>query len=789
MKGPMKFKLIILVFALVGIAFTGSAQFSFKQKYEAASALHDEKQYVYALEVWLQLDSMEPNNANINYKIGFCYLQMNEGKARSLPYLQKTLSSISKGYDPFSHTEKNAPMEAHFYLGRALHLNQQFDKAKEQFNLFKSTAHKKHYLLDEVPRQLSWCDNAKRETANPKEGLEITNVGSVINSAYGDYSPVITLDENALFFTSRRLRADSTNMDDVSPADKKYYEDIYVSYKDESGNWGQPEIMSSISVESDVHEATIGVSSDGLQLFIYKDDGGDGNIYVSKEVEGTYSLPDKLGENINTSAFEPHATLSLDGKILYFVSDMKGGLGGRDIYRVKWIDGFGWSKPKNLGAPINTPYDEDGPFIHPDGKTMYFSSNSPNSIGGFDIFFSQLIDEETDKWGDPINMGTPLNTVDDDAFFVTNASGRRGYYSSAKEGGYGEKDIYQVDMKGLIDTDLAILKGFIKMKGGERIPESTTIYVTDLTEGGDPREYKPRMRDGGYVFDLVACHKYKVEYEAEGKIFYRTNFTVPCEAGYQELDKVIMLDPLKLDSGLIVIDECDTCDTVNPLPKLRWQVLLDNVPLKQVNAFAKYVNDNNKLIAKEAIDENGEFKYIKLPNDQGYIFDLDIDDPALCARMEILLLDDKDNIIGKTIRDKNCRFTYNKFTDVDVKPASYEKYYGYNKKGDLSANTSFSKFIRDVRKIIDAKGTTDIIIEGSASKVPTSSFKSNDELAKKRSTDAKNNVLNALKRKGVDVSKVNFIAIDSRVQGPNYSDDFKNTEKYGKYQYIKIFAK
>ncbi len=210
------------------------------------------------------------------------------------------------------------------------------------------------------------------------------------------------------------------------------------------------------------------------------------------------------GENtevdINTPYWETHATLSADGKTLYFVSDRPGGMGGRDIYRSVKLPNNEWSKALNVGTPINSEYDEDSPFFHPDGKTLYFSSNGDQSMGGFDIFFSKKNVDGT--WGNPLNMGYPLNTVGDDVYFSTTIDGKKGYYSSSHEGGLGREDIYSIKLDTAIIEPVSILRGYIDKGSEPELPAGITIWVTDLTEDGDPIKYKPNRRTGSYIFAL-----------------------------------------------------------------------------------------------------------------------------------------------------------------------------------------------------------------------------------------------------------------------------------------------
>src|SRR5690606_8336857 len=151
-----------------------------------------------------------------------------------------------------------------------------------------------------------------------------------------------------------------------------------------------------------------------------------------------------MSSDINTKAWETHGALSADGNTFFFTSDRANGYGGRDIYRTVRLPDGQWSKAQNLGPVVNTKYDEDGVFIHPNGRTLYFSSVGHTSMGGFDIFMTDMLDDGS--WSHPKNLVYPLNTADDDVFFITTADGRRGYFSSDQIGGFGEKDIYFVDL-------------------------------------------------------------------------------------------------------------------------------------------------------------------------------------------------------------------------------------------------------------------------------------------------------------------------------------------------------
>lgn len=639
---------------------------SFKQKFETANSFMEDNLFEFALRIWLNLAKEEPNNANVNYKTGVCYLSTSLDRGKALPYLLKAEENVSKKYDPFSYAEKRAPLETHFYLGKAYHLNDKFDEAIEEYNLFQEEASKKHMLIADSKLHVIYATNAKKEFAS-KKNFQISNVGVPINSTFSEISPVVTADESAMFFTSRRFRSDSTNEGRFSPQDGKHFEDVYVSYKNmKTEKWGEPELMPFSSPGN--NQATISVSADGQFLFIYKDDNGDGNIYISEREDLDYGRLRGMGSDINSKYWETHACISADGNTLYFVSDRPGGLGGRDIYRCVKLPNGKWSKALNIGAPINTEYDEDSPFFHPDGKTLFFSSNGITSMGGFDIFFTKK--GEDGNWNAPLNIGYPLNTVDDDVFFSTTVDGKRGYYSSAHAGGLGETDIYTIELDTSVVEQVAILKGYIDAGVEKELPPGILIWVSDITEGGDPLQYRPNRRTGSYVFNLIPCHEYEVDYTKQGETFYQTEFKVPCNSDYHVIDKVISL-------GGIALNEGDTA-TTEPSDEIKeqwnYQIYIGDKPHK-LDGIADIMNMEESEFS-EAI-KNGSFKYRELDSKKDPIFEIYMDDPNLCGELSIRLVDEKGEVSKVTTRDIRCKITTEKVVTEAVKEKwNYQVYIG-----------------------------------------------------------------------------------------------------------------
>ncbi|MCC6840728.1 MAG: PD40 domain-containing protein [Flavobacteriales bacterium] len=699
--------------------------------FDEASRLMEEKLYGQAAETWKALVERDPDNANLNWKTGQAYMLSYNAKAKALPFLQTAAAKRSNryggvntsGYDPFDPKERNAPVEVDYWLGRAYHLNNEFDRADSSYRKFLAGAAQRNDFKQLATRGLEQTANARKLQAEPKE-YQVSNIGPLVNSDHPDFSPVVSVDGNALFFTSRRIRPDSSNKGVLDPLAGLPYENIYVSYKDRNGKWQAPELLNINPPFG--HLASVNVSADGQTLITYKDDDGDGNLYESKLVGELWSDPVKMGSDINTKAWETHGALSADGNTFYFVSNRPGGSGGRDIYRVVKLPNGEWSKAQNLGATVNTPYEEDGVFIHPDGRTMYFASTGHNSMGGFDIFTTEQ--QADGSWSAPLNIGYPLNTVDDDVFFVTTADGRRGYFSSDKMGGYGEKDIYFVDFPQEMESEgLAVLKGFIIPPPGEKLSPSTILYVTDKATG-EVKSYKPRQRDGVYVAILAPCKNYNLDYRVNDKTVHTEDIFVECESAYQEINKEVYLNPVALAGAASIVDMPEGAPPGSKEP---------GVPVK------------------DGVVQAGEETTIP---------------PA------------------KTDAQRQQQGEHHVTPDASY-AAEFVKYHGYNEKGIDIGTAEWKDFVTKVLALVDQQATVDITIESSASHVPTRTYGNNDKLSTLRMEEASTRLIDAIKAAGKDPAKLRLVSVNHLVQGPKYRGDYKDTAKYGKFQYVKLKAR
>lgn len=573
----------ILILALCTCVLDVNAQIDkgeFKKKFSDAEYHMLYENYSLALPIYLELLKSEPNNANINYKIGFCYLKSSIEKLKSIPFLEVAIKNADKDYMEFEPTEERAPLLAHFYLGTAYHLNYQFADAIKSYEKYLSLINKRSKEeVYKTENQIAMCKNGIDLMKNPTNVI-ITGIGDSINSKYPDYGALISVDESVMIYTSRREGSTGENL----TLDGQFFEDIYIANK-VNGVWGKGNSIGT-NINTIGHEATIGLSADGQQLLIYKDDNGDGNIYLSHQSGTEWSKPELLGSDINTKAWEPSACFSSDGNTIFFVSDRKGGYGGRDIYRSVKLPTGQWSQAINLGPNINSPYDEDAPFMHPDDKTLFFSSNGHRTMGGFDIFFSTRSGETT--WSFPTNIGYPINTTDDDIFYVTSADGKRAYYSSIKEGGMGEKDIYMISLPEATTKPLTVLVGKITNPDREDITNNL-ITITDVKGKIPPTTYRANSKTGKYVLTLIPGTSYKLDYTINGKQIHSEVIDVPEGSEYQMLQREINLKPVEVTSKDIAKEKeakKDTTVTEKEKPGA----------IAAIEEFEIFFNYNNKNI-------------------------------------------------------------------------------------------------------------------------------------------------------------------------------------------------
>ncbi|NQX84288.1 MAG: PD40 domain-containing protein, partial [Mycoplasmataceae bacterium] len=512
-----------------------------KDKLMVAKELLQAKQYSKAIPLYKELIK-EHSSANLNYQLGLCYFNINK-EVESIQYFEIAIKNITKKYKSGDLNEEKAPLSVFYYFAKSHHVNGNIILAFEFYNKFYSESKNKNPLKKKALAGIYQCEIAD-ELLKIKNDFIIWNLGDTLNTLYSEYRPVISVDGSVIYFTSSRMRPDSTNKDFISPETGSYYEDIYASYRTKSGKWTEPNYLSFCRVSQ--NEASVSLSLDGNQIFVYQGGNGNGDIYYSDLNRISFeSLKPFPAKSLNSNSQEPHATMGINGEFVYFVSDRTGGYGGKDIYRIRELPDGTWSKAMNLGPTINSEYDEESPFIGPDNRTLYFSSNGINSIGGYDVFVSQL--NIINEWSTPKNLGYPLNSLGDDLYYSTMANGFLGIFASDNKSSVGDFDIYFVQTANSYYKNVAIFKGYIStVNETDFLPKGITIHVKDITENSDEIIFKPRLRDGGYILNLKPCHSYLIEYRFKGKVFHQDQSLVPCNSSYQEIHEEIILDIINL---------------------------------------------------------------------------------------------------------------------------------------------------------------------------------------------------------------------------------------------------
>lgn len=438
LQDSSKIFIFILIFNLVSFSQTEESGKSFDELLREAKIMYADKNYLHALHRYELLDEMEPGDTAIQYALAVCYIDVVLKVDKAIQYLEniKQQGGISSNL--------------YYYLGKAFNLTNELDSAKKYYLLSLEDESQLTVTKPEhVKRNLEMCNNARFFLAHPHDPKKtsIQNIGNIINTEYSEYVPVASEDQNTLIFTYRGpgCTGGLQNLSGQEDEHGFYFEDVFIAYRF-GEDWTVP-VSISENVNTNLHDAVTSVTSDEKTMLVYKSDGTNGDIYISTldPKKNDWTVPKKVSKNINTEYFESHATFTGDGKTIYFSSEMPGGFGGLDIYKsVKDAKGK-WSIAENLGENINTPYDEDAPFIFAKGNILYFSSKGHSSMGGYDIFRSI----DYDGWTKPQNMGYPINTTDDDLYFSVSPDGKKGFFGSKREDGYGLLDVYAVNLNQL----------------------------------------------------------------------------------------------------------------------------------------------------------------------------------------------------------------------------------------------------------------------------------------------------------------------------------------------------
>lgn len=497
---PFYKSILLSIFASAGLLFSSfhnDTDDHYRVEFDKAYELLIVDNFTEALNVLKALKLEGYNNPNLDAMIGYCFLRSDNQAQQAIDMFRgiQFPEDLNPDYVDGNALETMAPVEAVLHLGQAYHLNYEFDKAMEMYLLYES------YIKDHKSAEHKLAEKRITEVDNAIQLFGKAHQAEVMpmqltNTTAGEYRPLPNDTGERLYFTARRVNEakDSNRQGE----DGQYFEDIYRAVF-ERGQWTYLEPVSELNTEG--HEAILYVNEKEDKVLMYQfneEQKNGGDIMASELIDGKWKTPEKMGKDINSRAWETHSTITATTDIV-FTSDRKGTEGKRDI----WMYSAESGEIMNMGATINTKYDEDGAYLTEDGKTLYFSSKGHNSVGGFDIFKSERM--EDGSWSEPVNLGFPINSPGDDIFYIPPYKGRDGYFSSFRKGGVGNQDLYIVPNR-----------------------ERTNIYSGTATdENGTPIE--------GALIAIYEVESNKVSFELETGSDGAFLFAAPAQSSYRIL--------------------------------------------------------------------------------------------------------------------------------------------------------------------------------------------------------------------------------------------------------------
>ncbi len=561
----MKNKITVILFTLFSVfGYAQKKIGDFAQNMKQANLLVLEKFYTPAIPYLLKAYHQDSLNHNVNYLLGLCYLQTDAQKSKALSYLEYASENIGHNYIAEDPKERKAPENTYKLLGIAYRLKNQLNESNSFFAKYKELVGTKNKeIADDLEKEIQTNINAVDYQVD-HEDLKVVNIGDSINTKFPEYNPVVTSDESALYFTGRRADGTGTEKNEEG----QYYADVFMCQKKKDGSWSKPKWMGA-NLNSVDNENILAVSADGQQMLVGRD-VNEGDIYISKFGGYNWGGLAPLGSTVNTKYEESFARFSNDGNTLYFVSNRKeGGIGGKDIWTCVKQPNGSWSSATNLGSTINTPYDEESPYVTPDGNTLYFSSKGHSTMGGYDVFKS--VKNSLGNWSEPINLKPPVNTTDDDLYYSMSSDGKHIYFSSCRAGGKGDRDLYMINLD-KPDEKVTLLEGVVTFDGSSTIPDNVHITAIDSKTSAVDQDVTPNKTTGKYVMMVHPGkdgRKFTLKYEATGFQTYSQEISLPSNTTYNEIEKELQLKKINLESrtpGTINISGTIKSSNGKPIP-------------------------------------------------------------------------------------------------------------------------------------------------------------------------------------------------------------------------------
>ncbi len=611
-----------------------------------------------ALSLLNELVSKEASNANYKYWLGRAYLESYNNRDKAVSYLIYAAAHTAYSYQDRA-IEKNtlAPINALYYLGLAYNLDGDLAQAERHYRLFIQVAKPTDPLKPQAELRILQLANAEKMVKKPKKNVSVTNLGAGVNSPYADYSPYVTIDGTELFFTTARPNNDASaeTTTAIDAENGKYFDDIYIADLNLKGEW---EGAKPINLDSAGNEVVRGVSGNTKTLWLYQDNAATADLYESNFAFDSWQAPTVISRE-NTIPWGRNFNIDADRSIIYFASKDLGGYGGMDIFFSYKNEDGSWSEPRNVGPNVNTIYDEDMPYLHPNKRVLYYSSNSTRSMGGFDVFRSMLVGE----WQAGENMGYPINTVEDDLYFSLAPDGKSAFYSRKGRDSKGDLDIYQINffsntaaMPPRLQASFKVeLKKAPVVKKGKKPkvkkdeveePEDNNEIVLTNVLTKEQFVYIPNIRTGNFSVYLDPCTKYNVEYRKNGQPIRTEDFVAPCDM--QGNNSTMFFDPLGTNtptspraSNMPLVDKTEA-----NLQGYSWQLQRSGVPETNMSyQDISYLDSKGNILRSVKLDSEGIFQFEDIPGDQDYIFEIKL--PAnVCSQYQVVLMKDRKKVPG-----------------------------------------------------------------------------------------------------------------------------------------------
>jgi outer membrane protein OmpA-like peptidoglycan-associated protein len=510
-----------------------------------AVALYNE-----AILQYLTAQNINSNNALLNYRIGECYIFT--AKQKAIPYLEKTLSL----------TEKVNP-NVYLYMGMAYQSINRFEDAVGYYQKYKTKLTVQQYeeygrLAD---KYIAECHSATKLMGEPTR-VFVDNFGGTVNTAVSEFRPMVDPDGKQIYFN--RTSVNGKTKENKIVTQTKNGEESYLEV---------PKAGCGRSLNTMLY-----LSSDRTSMILSSAKKNRTDLYETYVENGQWQKPRQLKKPVRSSYSESSAYLSPNGLVLFFSSNRPGGYGGYDIYMVRRDERGNWRDIMNMGAGVNTSYDEHISYVSEDGYTIYFSSQGHNSMGGFDIFKS-VYNPVTNTWGEAVNLEYPINSVSDETYFYPMPDGNIFYLSSSREGTLGGQDIFSVIkmrpernivstyednmlayhsprfMEYVIEpvvqmatTNMVVVSGMVVDQQTQH-PVSAQITIVNNKDGKTVAQFESSEETGRFTISVPSGTNYGLIATAAGYMFQSENIDVPYEAK-REYNRFIEMHTLEVDKTI-----------------------------------------------------------------------------------------------------------------------------------------------------------------------------------------------------------------------------------------------